>query len=1602
MLLRKSPVFFLLAFFTVYAKAQPRVLPDDPALFGDSVNTLLSATRQGSAMEIGDEFAAIWPKLSPDQQNQVIPQMQAIEEKGLRMIPFQKAYCVALANAIHTDSAGADPQKITEYLRTTEKVIDTSEPKPLLRYLRFAASFFRHKALYFERSNKLYVANADYRFEFIEPEIADDGYAEDQEYPEPLEDDADWDSGWDDYENQEFDDDYYYDSAYNESETEYAEDYPAVVLPLLEGPILRFDAADLNFVTRYDSVFLQNTKGSYSILSQEFVGHGGRFDWSMAGLSADSVYAEFGDYVFTGTYPRFRADGAQLTYTGKLAAPVEGIFEYKSVRHDTTTDSRYPTFMSYQNNIRMTDLGKDLIYEGGFTLHGPKISSTSASGGDSRIFVLDSMRLKFKAKATLFEFRDSVITTQKSSIVIIQGIDSIRHPVVRLQYNFKNKFLTVQKDKGGYKDTPFSSSFYHLDFTADIIKWAVQSDSMNISILEARNIVPAYFESSNHYNYDDYRSLGDRVYPFNPLSLVMFYSNKYRLNDFYVDDLAGHFKRDRNVISGAMTGLAEKGLIGFDRSAGKISVTQKSRHLYNAKLGFKDYDNIILKSVISEGPNAILDFSTNELTVRGVESFKISDSLNVVIEPDSSEIKFLKNRDFIFNGKVFAGNFEYLGKDFIFKYDSFLIHLNTIDSIQFFVKQENSRISKGPGSQGKGMASNNLQNTSGTLYINKPRNKSAKLKFANYPRFSSTKGGEVYFNRDQVLDGAYDQSVYFSIPSLDLDSLDGADASNITLKGSFVSSGIFPEFEEKMSMQKDLSLGFEHDVPPEGYRLYKGEGRFYNKLTLNQGGIRGNGRIDFLTTTMESDDFIFYPDSVTGAGEKFEIRRETYNGVTFPAVNVEKYQVEWLPKKDSMYVHNIGNPFQFYDNTASLDGTAIVSNSGVSGSGRLETRGSALNSNAISLRPDSFVARNAQFELQSDDPKKPALYGDDVKVDFNLSEDYAVISPEVEGEAAIEFPYSQFKTSITEARWDLEKKKITMSKPDGVALENSYFYTTRKELDSLSFMATDAEYDINTSELKVSGIPYIIVADAKITPQNNEVLILENAKIGQLTNTTIILDTLNGYHRLTDGVIDIKSRNAFSGYATYQFVDSRMDTIPIKMENFRSEKLAIPSARKKDIRYTTHTVANSFIDEAVNLLISPAMYFKGEVTLYAHKPAMELGGYVKPDLKNAEYNAWIKHSSSADQREVFIDFENALTEGGKRLESGLYMASADNSLYGFFISGDFNTEDDRFFIPKGHLFFDKFAKEFVIADTAKANGHKFSGQVFRYNDATSNVRFEGRANFTEPTDDVQVLTTVIGTGSLNDLSFEMNAMMSLNFGTVPSQVFDIMANDFLDIIKFLGLPDGQGDPTQLLYKLGDLSGEQAATSYEERSLKEYVPVAGFTKETSRQLTFADLNIKWSGEHRAFYSDGKLGMAGIHRTDLNGAFDGFMEIKKTPEGFDVFNLFIKAAPDSWYFLSYEDSRLLLFSSNEAFNELVDKKSNSAKAKVGELVFVPADEEETRAFINRFRLQYYGIDDEYELSSETEEVAIEEVEEVEESDFGTADNPDDEFEEDDDGF
>ncbi len=193
-----------------------------------------------------------------------------------------------------------------------------------------------------------------------------------------------------------------------------------------------------------------------------------------------------------------------------------------------------------------------------------------------------------------------------------------------------------------------------------------------------------------------------------------------------------------------------------------------------------------------------------------------------------------------------------------------------------------------------------------------------------------------------------------------------------------------------------------------------------------------------------------------------------------------------------------------------------------------------------------------------------------------------------------------------------------------------------------------------------------------------------------------------------------------------------------------------------------------------------------------------------------------------------------------------------------------------------------------------------------------------------------------------------------------------MAVDIQNVIKNEGASEGLGDQTELLYKIADIVGERAAKDYEQRSLNGYQSL-GTLSPLSQGLVISNVNLKWSDWKKAFYSEGSIGISNILQNDINGAFEGFLEVKRSEDGGSIFNFFIKASPDSWYYIGFEGSRILVQSSNNAFNSVIAKRTNAGKAKIGEIAFVPGSDEETLSFINRFRQEYYGIEAPYNLSA-----------------------------------
>src|SRR5690606_27373441 len=152
----------------------------------------------------------------------------------------------------------------------------------------------------------------------------------------------------------------------------------------------------------------------------------------------------------------------------------------------------------------------------------------------------------------------------------------------------------------------------------------------------------------------------------------------------------------------------------------------------------------------------------------------------------------------------------------------------------------------------------------------------------------------------------------------------------------------------------------------------------------------------------------------------------------------------------------------------------------------------------------------------------------------------------------------------------------------------------------------------------------------------------------------------------------------------------------------------------------------------------------------------------------------------------------------------------------------------------------------------KAIGNKLSGKVFAYNDNNQQIRFEGPVDLVPLSKDFSLIASVLGSGNMSTNEIRMNSMLAMDTN-VPLPAFEVMAKEVQDVIVTEGVDEGLGDPTELLYKVANIVGERIARDYEQKSLENYVSLAT-VQPLVKPLVISNVNLKWSSEHKAFYSE----------------------------------------------------------------------------------------------------------------------------------------------------
>ena len=1552
--------------------AQNLKLSDDPNQFILDANTMMVNSKNPKAMKAGSELQAAWGAIGEKQKKMIISISQQMIKKKCKTNVHFTPFFATIGNAVTRKSIPAS--KLDTLLFVTNTLLEGTKPKKFISFLETTKIFMESDLLYKSNFNRLRVVGGSYSFGFAkgteegeeeeEPAVSE---VPEEEVPAPeipaLPGDSsqpqtpvvveepkkevkkdDFFRDWDAPAEEVYKDwGTPTDSAGNALE----QSYQPAEQPKIVGGYIRLAGVDLQMVSKFDSTVIVGTKGTMMYSNKMFVGDGGKFDWSVAGMP--ETYIELKRYNFNVISPKFAAEDVKMYSPNYIDKPIGGVFEFKSTKHNKKNKAQYPRFMSFNSDVEIKTIGQNIKYRGGFSLNGSNIYSSSLDENPALIEVFEDDKLKFKALAKLFILGDSVITSDLVSIAIYQKDDSITHQGVSFHYDKPTHLLKLIKDKYGYRHTPYIDSYHGLEINCDMLSWNLQSKQMNFDMITAKDNNAAFFESGEYFQHDIFDRLKG-LYPFHPLIMAVSYAKEKETDIYNIDNLILEYKVQEKATKGAMKELMRKGFIEYNISNGDVKIKEKAWHYFKSNKGKKDYDELQVKSLAPNGTNATLDLENNILTVRGVDKLFLSKSLNVFVKPKTREVAILQKRDMVFTGQVHAGHFLFQGREFRFDYDSFFVEMQNLDSLKLLIDTKDLDQN---GNTKQAQLSSQIESTSGTLFINKQNNKSNKKEMPEYPMFKSNQGSSVYYNSPQTLGGVYEKRIFFEVPPFMVDSLNSNVANGIAFHGTMHSDGIFPDFPDILTVMPDMSLGFVRKTPKGGFPLYVDKGKYAGEITLNNSGLRGHGTINYLSTTLKSEDFVYFPDSVYSVGTSCVVKEGKYNGgAYYPDLDIDQHDMKWHVKKDTMIVANFKNHFNLYSKTVELDGQVLILKDGLWGDGTVSTRGSHTTSQMVKFQEQQYDANEAFFTVESNEPGKPALRSANVKLHFDFKTKHAYFSPETEGFPSNEFPFIKYKTSMNGGDWDLDKAMITFKMPENGNLSKSYFRSYALDQDSLYFNAKSAVYDIKALTLNIKGVPEIRVTDSKIIPDKEEVSIKASTKLQPLTNAKIITDTTTAYHNLHTGNIRISSRNEYLGDAIYDYVNASTDTMRIKMTQFKFEEFD----GKKGIQ--KHTVSHAAIRPQDTFLLAPRIFYKGDIKMKASQKHLDLDGFVKLKLNGFKTSEeWLKYNYFLHKDSIEINIENLMFDETVPLVTGLCLTDGHYKMYPTFLSRKKHSTDFVLFEAKGKKLRIKNNEEFTVSPEEKLLGETMEGNTITYHDTTNLMNFQGKVNIFDYQyygTDFIIDAATTGFGKLDSNKFEFNTMLSLTLNAPPKALSN-MATNLADQAAAAQKPSAINDSIPyLLYNLANITGNKEAEKYSKQLKIDYKPLHKVAKSQADNFVISNVKLIWSNDLQAWHSEGPIGIANIGKKDVNYTMNGYIEIKKFSKG-DKFHIYLEPSPDHWYYMVFEFNRLSLASSDQEFHDLVAAKSKG-KTDNGKYCFVVADPQEKLVFIKNFTRHY----------------------------------------------
>lgn len=1316
-----------------------------------------------------------------------------------------------------------------------------------------------------------------------------------------------------------------------------------------EEPFIKFDNTDLVCYAKGDSIEIFNTSGIYSFTEETFKGSGGKVTWERVNFKDDEVWVDLKEFEINMTRSEYEADSVIFHNSYYFDQPLVGGFQDKIFPQPDQSRLSYPRFSSYSTRLPIQNIIENVDYDGGFAQQAGKFLGRGSSDDPATLIISRENKPFMLVEAGSFLIKlnkgeepdleglsrrekkklEKTSTTEKSRIVsqnarvtMLLDDDTISHPGLKFTLLTDERVLRLEREDKGMSSTPYFNGFHNVEMEFNLLEWEIDKPRMIFTALVGDK--RARFTSSQFFKERMFDELSGGASLRLPLVDIRKCTKKNNSQDIDLYQMCDCMGLPPDQVEPMMLRYTIKGYVDYNSETQNIKVFEKVHHHVLSKSKLTDYDVINVNSGLpanSSNPNASLNLLNYDLTIYGVRGILLSDSHRVQIIPDEGKIVMKKNRDMDFSGLISAGKAEFYGKEFKFLYDDFKFEMPVVDSLQLWA---DSPKKDKKGNPLEARVRTVIEDLRGELKIDQPGNKSGLKSLSQYPIFKSEKESYAYYDQSAVFDGVYNRdNFYFQLEPFELDSLDKFENKKIAFAGTFSSAGIFPDLEEKLTLQPDYSLGFQRSTDRGGLEAYGGKGSFTSNLSLSNKGLRGDGHIDYITARAESKEFFFFPDSVRGTTERLLIE-EQKAPVEYANMDADSTDLTWKPYKDQLTAKTFANrrPMSMYGGRSEHRGSISYGPQDLRGAGVSTFSGAHLTSDDMHFRLIELEADTSDFELGGD------MFGD---VDFSSENLHALINFQDNvgdfvsntGRSLTKFGATQYQAYLDRFTWLMESDEFEYSAEGGVAqggadevqVEGAEFVSIHPKQDSLRFFAKAALYNAREVVIEAKEVDFILVADASVKPGDGKVVVKKDAKMNTLDSAKIVANTRTEFHTIENASVNITGRWNYSGSGNYWYEDL----------NENRQEIYFNLVKANDNR---ETVASGKISREEEFTLSPQFNFAGDVSLEASERNLMFDGVtmINHGCSNLPQQ-WIKFKSRIDPQDIYIELpEVVLNENDNPIATGMIFPTDSGSVYGTYLSSPYSKNDIEVLPSRGYLTFDQSTMEYRISNFEKLNERALPGNYTALD--TKSCLLDGDGNMELTYETGRLEAAPVGNYSFNTIEKSMNLhfLLKLDF------LFD---DKLLEIIQKEISSDERAKPVNIdneFYTMGMRNILGVETTDEMLGRMKLGRRVKLPDELKLPFFFNDVQMKFNEEEQAYVSEGPLGIGNMGDEIMNLYTNGGVSFENKRRGTDVM-IYINTGKN-FYVLDYRASSgvMQVFTENEEFIErLRDLKGKDRRIK-----------------------------------------------------------------------